>query len=124
MGTSARGMTALLALLFLLLCGTVFALASTSLLQTSASFFVLITLLQTLDHFGGISLDWPPEWQVFFTVMSLFNFNLQLTGVECLHDGDGYLPLLLHFSLPLLAVAVYMVFLLCYALLLLLLRFS
>ena len=104
-------------------CMVMYALTEPDLLDEFASVYALIFFLQTLDHFSGMSLDWPSDVRALFSALSLANFNLQLLSLDC-YDGWGGLPrrLALQFSLPLLCLAIYSCLLLCYSLLLYLAR--
>ena len=104
-------------------CVAMYALTEPELLDEFASVYALIFFLQTLDHFSGMSLDWPMEVRALFSALSLANFNLQLLAMDC-YDGWGGLPrrLALQFSIPLLCLAIYCFLLLSYAMLLYLAR--
>jgi hypothetical protein len=104
-------------------CIAMYALTEPELLDEFASVYALIFFLQTLDHFAGMSLDWPNEVRDLYAALSLANFNLQLLAMDCF-DGWGGLPrrLALQFSIPLLCLAIYSFLLLAYAMLLYLAR--
>ena len=85
-----------------------YALTEPELLDEFASVYALIFFMQTLDHFAGMSLDWPmdvrallsalvlptsplhlpylpispyiSQVRALFSALSLANFNLQLLG--------------------------------------------
>jgi hypothetical protein len=104
-------------------CLVMYALTEPDLVDEFASVYALIFFLQTLDHFSGMSLDWPSEVRTLFSSVSLANFNLQLLSLDC-YDGWGGLPrrLVLQFSLPLICLAIYGCLLLGYTSLLYLAR--
>ena len=96
-----------------------YALTEPELLDEFASVYALIFFMQTLDHFAGMSLDWPMDVRALFSALSLANFNLQLLAMDC-YEGWGGLPrrLALQFTCPLLCLAIYGFLLLIYATLL------
>ena len=105
--------------LFSLMCLGLYFLASAEALQRSATVYVLLYFVQSLDHFDGLTMPWPEEWQIFFSVMSVFNFDLQQARLDCFPGWGGLRnTILLQLSLPLVALSIYIIIVFLYMMML------
>jgi len=94
-------------------------LASAEALKRSATVYVCVYFVQSLDHFNALTMPWPREWQIVFSVMSVFNFDLQQARLDCFEGWGGMRNFVaLQLSLPLLMACIYTGILFCYMLLL------
>jgi len=105
--------------LMILMCLGMYFLASPEALKRSATLYVCVYFAQSLDEFENLSMSWPVEWQLVFSSMSVFNFDLQQARLDCFKGWDGMVNhVAFQFGLPLLAATIYFGFLFCYMLLL------
>ena len=102
-----------------LMCFGMYFLASAEALKRSATAYVLLYFCQSLDSFDMLTMRWPKEWQLFFSVMSVFNFDLQQAQIDCFQGWGGIRnTIMFQLSLPLFALSIYVVLLFLYMMLL------
>lgn len=59
------------------LCAGMYFLASAEALQRSATVYVCVYFAQSLHEFDSLTMPWPKIWQIVFSSLSPFNFDLQ-----------------------------------------------
>lgn len=59
------------------MCIAMYFLAAPEALHHSAALYICFYLTQALDDFNDMTMAWPTEWEIVFSTMSIFNFDLQ-----------------------------------------------